>query len=252
MDFSSTLSSLIEDIDPVPGVLVGLAVMLEGRAAVDVAGFDTEAVRFTSPETDARGRAVAADFRLALESGEGMMERREGLEEVEEANGVLAAVGTGALGTTEALLEGAGTEAEAGALGGIEDFVGGGPEAALLIGEVIVVGLTDGAASFETAGFAVPEPKVPELKIFFTDVAGLPAGTLTGLLGSAAAEPLPEGVSCRVFSGSGVSTSWLTLALSARRVSGGSEASRKVRDPRTSESSWLPCPFVRSWISSGR
>lgn len=155
-------------MEPAPGVRVAgrVAVVLGGL--LPGVGLVTDTVRFTPSETDARGRAVAEDFIFAAESGDGAMESREaGFVAVEDVTGALTGGPAGALGAIEVLLEGGGT-AETGTFGGIADFVRGGPDAVFLIGELIPVGLAEGAVILDTDGLAAPAPKVPEFRIYKT------------------------------------------------------------------------------------
>jgi hypothetical protein len=164
----------MEDIDPAPGVRVVLEAVklaLGGRAVGGAPGFDIDDVRFIPSATEARGRAVVLE--PALDSGEETIERREdGFAVVDEDKDDFATfddAGALGVGAREALRDGGGGAAEGVVFGGIEDLTGGcGPGAAFLTGEVTEVGFAGEVVAFDTVGFVVPGPNVPELRIYLT------------------------------------------------------------------------------------
>ena len=169
--FSFILASLMEDIEPGPGVRVSLVVAelaLGGRATGGVPGFDIDKVRFTPSVTEARGRAVVDDLRVALESEEGTMERREG-GFVDRGVFVVGVTGVFGVGASELLRDGGVATAGVVDLKGIEDLAGCcGPDAIFLTGEATDAGLAGRTVAFEAVGFTVTEPEVPELGIYLT------------------------------------------------------------------------------------
>lgn len=197
----SSRTSLIEDMDPAPGVRVGRVEAVLGGLLLDGARLARGplAVRFTSPLTEARGRSapaaesgVAAGLREAdavvVLGADGAKDARP-----EDGVGALLVVGVGALGTMDCLrvaaVVGADTAEEPCLEDGIVGFNGCG---AVLVDlrrvDVADVGdLADVAAeampvpvAFEVAVvgacLTAPAPNVPELMIFLTNgVAGAPA-----------------------------------------------------------------------------
>lgn len=188
---SSLTISLMEEMDPAPGVRVVLAdAVLGGRAEEEILGREVGAVRLTSPLTEARGRGAA----WLSAAGFGADADAAGLLVVDGANdarpalgvgallalgvGAFPNVGVGALGTTDCRRAAAVVGAAGCAvlvLGGIVGLaVAEGPLADFLSDDatdVGFVGLVTVPMAFETAVGAcltVPDPNVPELMICFT------------------------------------------------------------------------------------
>jgi hypothetical protein len=165
--FSFILASLMEDIEPGPGVRVSLVVTelaLGGRATGGVPGFDIDEVRFTPSVMEARGCAVVDGLGLALESEA----RREG-GFLDRGDFAVAVTGFFGVGASELLRDGGVATAGVVDLGGIEDLAGCcGPDAIFLTGEATDVGLVGRTVAFEAVGFTVTELEVPELGIYLT------------------------------------------------------------------------------------
>lgn len=186
----SSRTSLIEDMDPAPGVRVGRVEAVLGGLLLDGARLARGplAVRFTSPLTEARGRgAPAAESGVAAglrEADAVVVLGADGAKDArpEDGVGALLVVGVGALGTMDCLrvaaVVGADTAEEPCLEDGIVGFIGCG---AVLVDlrrvDVAEVGdLADVAAeavpvpvAFEVAVvgacLTAPAPNVPELMI---------------------------------------------------------------------------------------